>query len=232
MKKNYALLFFFSLLIGTNALAQNIRYVKAGATGDGSSWANASGDLQSMINASSANEEVWVQKGVYKPQSRPDNIEEITPNDRFNSFLLKPQVSVFGGFAGDEASRDVRDLLINETVLSGNIGDENTNEDNTFHVVTIAGEMGAKTIFDGFTIEGGYTEATSGTSNAIAVNNQTIPSTRSPGIVVYFVNFIELSNLILRNNVNVSTGQNAGAIYMYNGSGNLKNVAEVLAASL
>ncbi|QKZ12737.1 hypothetical protein [Spirosoma sp. KUDC1026] len=35
-----------------------IRYVKAGATGTGTSWSNASGDLQAMINASTAGDQV------------------------------------------------------------------------------------------------------------------------------------------------------------------------------
>ena len=56
-------------LAGSSLLAQTIRYVKptATGTGNGSSWANASGDLQAMINASSANDQVWVASGVYKP---------------------------------------------------------------------------------------------------------------------------------------------------------------------
>ncbi len=227
MKKNYVLLFFFSLLVGSSAIAQTVRYVKAGGTGNGSSWSNASGDLQTMINASSSRDQVWVQKGIYKPKSRPDNPQVTTPNDRFNSFLLKAEVSVFGGFAGTEGNGfdlRTRDFIANETILSGNIGDLGVVEDNTFHVVTVAGEMGKRTEFDGFTIEDGCTEAVSGSSNAILVNNQTIPSTRSPGIVVYYVDFIEFTNLVVRNNTNAASGQNAGAIYMFNGSGNLRNV--------
>lgn len=229
MRKNYVLLFFFSLLVGMDATAQTIRYVKSGATGSGTSWDDASGDLQEMINASNAKDQVWVAKGVYKPNRRPDDIDvTASAGDRYKSFLLKAEVSVYGGFAGTEIELIDRDISLiatdNETILSGNIGDQSTNEDNTYHVVTIAGEMGEKTIFDGFTVEDGYTEAISGTPS-IVVNGQNIPSTRSPGIIVYFVNFIEFRNLIVRNNTNASPGQNAGAIYMFSGGGgNLRNV--------
>ena len=51
------LLFFASLGL---AQGQTIRYVKptATGTGDGLSWTNASGNLQAMITASAANDQV------------------------------------------------------------------------------------------------------------------------------------------------------------------------------
>lgn len=232
MKKNYRLLFLLGALLWimtSTANAQSIRYVKQGGSGDGSSWSNASGDLQEMINASNAKDQVWVAKGIYKPNRRPDNIDvTASASDRYRSFLLKAEVSVYGGFEGVEtelADRDTSKISTdNETILSGNIGDQSTNEDNTYHVVTIVGEMGPKTIFDGFSVEDGYTQATAGTPS-ITVNGQSVPSTRSPGIIVYFVNFIEFRNLIVRNNTNAATDQNAGAIYMFSGGGgNLRNI--------
>ena len=39
------------LFLACLSQAQTIRYVKPNGTGDGSSWANASGDLKAMINA-------------------------------------------------------------------------------------------------------------------------------------------------------------------------------------
>src|SRR5690606_14972203 len=105
MKRIYLLLFFSSLFFIANVSAQQIRYVKQGGTGDGSSWNNASGDLQEMINASGPRDQIWVAKGIYKPTRRPDLIDDpfgSTPDDRFNSFLLKAKVAVYGGFVGDE----------------------------------------------------------------------------------------------------------------------------------
>ncbi|MDR1792662.1 MAG: hypothetical protein LBR36_04375, partial [Bacteroidales bacterium] len=49
--------------------SQPIRYVSQTGSGimDGSSWADASPDLQAMINASIPGEEVWVKEGTYVP---------------------------------------------------------------------------------------------------------------------------------------------------------------------
>lgn len=46
MKSIYYLLLNLLLLSPTFTQAQTIRYVKAGASGNGSNWNNASGDLQ------------------------------------------------------------------------------------------------------------------------------------------------------------------------------------------
>jgi opacity protein-like surface antigen len=62
-----------ALAIATAASAQTKRfYVKAGATGNGSSWTDASGNLQAMINDLAnvyvVGAEIWVAAGTYKPQ--------------------------------------------------------------------------------------------------------------------------------------------------------------------
>lgn len=246
MKRIYLLLFFSSLFFMANVSAQQIRYVKQGGTGDGSSWDNASGDLQAMINASDVRDQVWVAKGVYKPDRRPDMIDNpnysslSNPNRdpgvdvRFNSFLLKAKVAVYGGFAGNEPTNYFlgdRDFVANETILSGDLNgnddplDPVTKDDNTYHVVMVVGDMGQGSILDGFTVRDGQTEAATGTTNAIRVHEDyNVPSTRSPGIIAYYVDFIEFRNLIIRNNTHVSSGQNAGALYMFTASGDLTNV--------
>uniref|UniRef100_UPI0037C0A5A9 hypothetical protein n=1 Tax=Arenimonas sp. TaxID=1872635 RepID=UPI0037C0A5A9 len=92
---------FFSLLMGGSSQAfAAIRYVKPTATGsgDGSSWANASANLQAMINASAANDEVWVAAGTYRPTQDPfGNSSPADPRDR--TFYLKDGVKLYGGFA-------------------------------------------------------------------------------------------------------------------------------------
>lgn len=50
--------------------SQSIRYVKpvSSGTGDGSSWSNASHDLQAMINSLALiGGQVWVAQGTYYP---------------------------------------------------------------------------------------------------------------------------------------------------------------------
>ena len=90
---------FFCLV--TSASAQTTHYVKTIPTGDasGSSWNNASGDLQLMINSSVPGDVVWVAGGTYKPKYRADNMSDANANDRNNAFVLKPNVKIYGGFA-------------------------------------------------------------------------------------------------------------------------------------
>ena len=76
IKTRYAITFFLTVL-GSTLFAQTFRYVKpvATGTGDGATWADASADLQGMINASASGDEVWVAAGTYKPTEK---LQEIT----------------------------------------------------------------------------------------------------------------------------------------------------------
>ncbi|RYU92814.1 beta strand repeat-containing protein [Emticicia agri] len=109
------------------------RYVKTAAagSGDGSSWANASGDIQAMINASSTNDSVWVASGVYIPLY--DGTGNANPaNVRHKIFYMKSGVKLFGGFAGTETSFSQRDFKTNRTVFSGDADNNDTNTDGNF----------------------------------------------------------------------------------------------------
>ena len=91
--------------------ASRIRYVKLkqDGTGDGTSWDNASGDLQAMIDrlAESGNGqrgEVWVAAGEYEP------LAQLMPGTGYSaSFRMRDGISVYGGFVGGETSKTVRD---------------------------------------------------------------------------------------------------------------------------
>lgn len=81
--------------------AGRIRYVRQGFTGDGTSWENASGDIQRMIDnlAESGNGqpgEVWVAAGTYEPQT-----QLITGTSYSASFRMRDGISVYGGFSAD-----------------------------------------------------------------------------------------------------------------------------------
>ncbi|GHU60464.1 hypothetical protein FACS1894121_0550 [Bacteroidia bacterium] len=102
MKLNKLFLSFLAcVVLSTNVSAQITPtggrvYVKENGTGNGSSWATATGDLQAAINASAAGGQVWVAKGTYKPTHTANNWTIASPtgvntdaNDRNNAFVLK-----------------------------------------------------------------------------------------------------------------------------------------------
>ncbi|MER0442436.1 choice-of-anchor Q domain-containing protein, partial [Emticicia sp. W12TSBA100-4] len=141
-------IFFFLLLSLSFTYAQTIRYVRpvASGSGDGSSWANASSNLQAMINASGV-QEVWVAAGTYKPT---------TGTDRAISFSMKNGVTIYGGFPNDGSGTLAnRNPIANETILSGDIGNVGEVNDNSYHVVANGNGINSTAKLDGFVITGG-----------------------------------------------------------------------------
>ena len=166
--------------------AGRIRYVKPKkvGTGDGSSWENATNDIQGAINdlaekATTPGEkgEVWVAAGIYEVNQRIHN-----DNTAPISLLMKNGISVYGAFEGNETSRSKRiekaknlkpwgwekESIIRGLKFNGkddaiwNNSDEawNIKTSESYHVVWFAPLPGEKTFTDevyleGFTIEGG-----------------------------------------------------------------------------
>ena len=137
------MLFALLALVLTQANAQNY-YVLQGATGNGTSWSNAAGDLSAMIHQAKSGTQIWVAKGTYKPTAG---------KDRNATFAIPNGVQIYGGFAGTETSLDQRQVETNPTILSGEIG-EPGQADNSYNVVTFT-NVGENTILDGFTITAG-----------------------------------------------------------------------------
>lgn len=130
---------------------QTIRYVKPDGTGNASSWSNASGDLQAVINASASGDQVWVAAGTYKPGGNSNT-------DRLISFTLKNGVALYGGFAGTEAAVTERPASIAQnqpstSILSGDLGQVDDRSDNSFHVIANS-DLNNTAIIDGFVITG------------------------------------------------------------------------------
>ncbi len=146
----------------------------ASGTGDGTSWSNAYSSLNSALTSSAVTNKIVVAKGVYKPTS--------TTSDRSATFQLKSNVKVYGGFDVADASLSERNWLVNKTILSGDIDNndivnadgvtETTNRvmtgsttvtsdikgNNVYTVVTGA----AGTTLEGFTITAGLSNGSSG----------------------------------------------------------------------
>ena len=137
-------------------------YVDINAAGlsNGTTWKDAYPNLQRAIDESQEGSEIWVAKGTYKPSGFPNesiDIPEETDPDypRYRHFTLKNKIAVYGGFSGNETSRDQRDVGKNETILSGDMDDdEHYSDSDLFHVIANA-SLDSSAILDGFTITGG-----------------------------------------------------------------------------
>ena len=126
--------FFGGLLLpatSTSLLAQSIRYVKpvATGTGDGSSWANASANLQAMMNNSVFNDEVHVAQGLYYPTlDEAGNTNNGNPRRR--TFTVPTGIRLRGGYAGSGSNPNLRFTNPSSTTLSGDIGGAGNVADN------------------------------------------------------------------------------------------------------
>ncbi|WP_144212064.1 MBG domain-containing protein [Flavobacterium anhuiense] len=139
--------FLFTVLVQS----QTVKYVTVTGAGnkDGSSWANASDNLQRMISTSEGGTQVWIARGIYTPKVA------LAPNtssrDRNNTFGLKKDVKLYGGFLGNETDLSQRNGR-NETILSGNLGGGSS----AHHVVLIhALEENENYYINGLTISDG-----------------------------------------------------------------------------
>lgn len=161
-----------------------VHYVKADGTGNGSSWTEAAGNLQSTIDAAQAGDEIWVAQGVYKPETLIKSNKKTS-----KAFILKDGVSLYGGFIGTESNKDQRAITkisfldipvcANITLLDANDDVEDVwirsiesgtsyrytwglesnvvtgTKNNSTHVLYCANEFNNETVIDGFTIKGG-----------------------------------------------------------------------------
>jgi hypothetical protein len=123
--------------------AGGVIYVNHAATGtpNGSSWQDAFRTLQDALAVAAAGNAIWVAAGTYYPGAT-----------RGSTFQLRDGVVVYGGFVGSGANPDARDWVANVTILSGDLDQSGSlNDNDAYHVVTGANNA----TLDGFTITGG-----------------------------------------------------------------------------
>jgi hypothetical protein len=132
--------------------ANGIFYVTESGSGDGSSWAKAlnGNDIQAAIDHP-LTKQVWVAKGVYKPNSWPSGGNA----ERTQHFSIRNGISLYGGFSGSENLIGQRDYKNNITILSGDIGEEGNPLDNCYRIFLNI-NIPDSAIIDGFTIKDGY----------------------------------------------------------------------------
>lgn len=178
----------------------DIIYVSEGGKGikDGSSWTDAMDNVCEAIvlagkiaNTSNRIMQVWISEGTYY------GLE-----DTHNAFYMIGNVYVYGGFAGTEAyNYDLtkRDFNTHISILDG----EN-NKRVVYQLYNLP--EGQQSIFDGFTIQNGYTSPSSSD-----------PSPQGAGVALRCHGI--LSNCVIKNNHTIGTVSTAegGGVYSFRG---------------
>lgn len=126
-------------------------YVNAGipASGNGFSWSSALKTLNEALeiaNYCTGIESILIAEGNYYPTGYKE------ADDRTQSFVLeRSNINLSGGFSSYDSTRNVGTY---RTILSGNINEDGTAGDNSFHVVTI-NTTSNNVALDGLTISDG-----------------------------------------------------------------------------
>ncbi|HOR84301.1 MAG: hypothetical protein LC103_08845 [Anaerolineales bacterium] len=179
-------------------ISGSIYYARPGETGNCSSWAEAC-DLQTALASAVSGDQIWAASGVYKPT--------VSANPAA-TFQLKSGVAIYGGFPAAGGGWESRNWEANPTRLSGDIGTQNINTDNSYHVVTSSG-VNATAVLDGFTICDGN-----------ASGDWSIFYDRGGGLI-QFEGSPTLRNLTFRDNA----AAQGGGMYTIDGSPTLTNVS-------
>ncbi len=207
--------------------ASGILYVKKFSTGNGSSWANALGEVADALKAAKTNfniKQIWVAGGIYLPFYNPDDVQfgDVAPG-RNAAFVLVAGVKVYGGFAGTESSLNQRNLsnTANRSTLSGDLlGNDDSLDDqprseNVFHVVIRAGVSALETLLDGFTISGGISDWEE-THPGVTVNGVDVRPNAGGGAILRSTNLspVNFANLQIHSNY----AKKGGGIHIFNSS--------------
>ncbi len=141
------------------ATFQRIYYVDASATGanNGLSWADAYPTLSAALTAAPAGSEFWVAAGTYHPPTTS------------SALVLDWGDAIYGGFAGNESTRDARDPAVNVSIISGDTNNDQVSDmAGSSPLMTSVGNNSAYCEVDGFTFA--YGKFTSGAAYGGAIS--------------------------------------------------------------
>ncbi len=143
-------------------LVLRVDIVNGEVTGDGSDWnEDAFKFLQDALSEANTylenpqhvdhSVDIWVAAGTYLPtQGVQDTscFDDQTYCEQCCSFRMRNNVRLYGGFAGSEDFRHERDPAANETILSGDLGTENS------RTIVRAENVNESAMINGFTLTG------------------------------------------------------------------------------
>jgi Fungalysin metallopeptidase (M36)/Fungalysin/Thermolysin Propeptide Motif len=153
-----------------------VNQANTNAIQDGTTWAKAYSNLSAGLAGALAGADVWVAQGTYKPT---------TTTNRLMSFDVPSGVKVYGGFLGNEGVLAGRNVKLNETILSGDIGTMGTYTDDSYHVVKII-DGNNQTLIDGFTVKFGYAANQPPVSNSNSLGSlSALPTSNESGGGIY-----------------------------------------------
>ena len=196
MKRVFCSVFLVSALAAGSSFGQV--YVDAsvgGGADDGTSWANAYVSLTNALFNTAAGD-LWIAEGTY--YTGPVGV----PGDSNNTFTMKANVNLYGGFTSGMATLGERDWEANLSILDG----QGTN----FHVVTCSQTI----IFDGLVVQNGTAGPYNNPGGATA-GMMSGGGLRNGGSST-------IRNCIFRNNTTWGHGALGGAMYL-NGASYVDN---------
>lgn len=201
-----------SITPNKNTDTSTILYVSPDGSGYGASWQTAYGNLQDAIDdaASHSIKNIYVKEGTYYPTSHPNGLDSY--GDKGLHFALKNNVTITGGFKGNEGSNE--NPTGGDTILDGN--------EISYHVIYLpeTSDINSSAVLQNVSIIGGkayeypnsygggiYLEKASPTLKNIKLYN----NEASIGAAIYIEDStIELNDISVFEN----TSSNYGAIHI------------------
>ncbi|KAA8484456.1 parallel beta-helix repeat protein [Arcticibacter tournemirensis] len=116
-------------IIQESGLTKNF-YVKAGATGEGTSWEDAT-TLAKALNDCVSGSTIFIAAGTYTPEKTITGGDPADDGDL--TFEVSKYITLKGGYPQNATGNSVADPSVNKTILSGKLA----NGSETYHVVTV-----------------------------------------------------------------------------------------------